>query len=252
MINLKEMLIENRSNQTARKGCLMAMVTKEDTDKILKFCKQLIKEEDLYLEGNEYGRESDSHVTIRYGFLKDLNELDVRHLIKGQKQFMIELFGLDKFDSSPKYDVAMFKVNSPVLKQLNEASGKFLNENDYPDYKPHMTLAYTQKGKFPHVKEGLKLRVPIKTICYSPISGAKSYFELEENINEMKSFPKIDVRIKELEQEWERLDSTGSNSVKQQEISREIERLQRLKEPRIPINYEKGKELFAKMKQAIQ
>jgi hypothetical protein len=174
------MLTENR-DATAKKGCLMAMISKEDTDKILKFNKQLINDSDLYIENGEYGRETECHVTIRYGFINDLNELQVRQLLKGQKPFMVELIGLDKFVSSPQYDVAMFKVSSPVLKKLNEMSGIYLNENDYPDYNPHLTLAYVQKGKFPHTKEGLRLRVPIKTICYSPIQGGKSYFNLEEN-----------------------------------------------------------------------
>ena len=137
------MLVENR-NKTASKGCLMAMLSKEDTAKILQFSKQLINEEDLYLENGEYGRETESHITIRYGFLKDLNELEIRQLIKGQRKFLVEIFGLDKFDPHPKYDVAVFKVNSPVLRKLNEASGVYLNECDYPDYNPQLTLAYVQ------------------------------------------------------------------------------------------------------------
>ena len=227
MMTLKTMLTENR-NSSVRKGCLMAMVSKEDTEKLLKFNKQLIAEENLYLEGNEYGRETECHVTIRYGFLKDLNELEIRQLLKGQKKFMMEIYGLDKFDTHPSYDVAMFKVSSPVLKQLNEASGIYLNETDYPDYNPHLTLAYVQKGKFPHKKEGFRLSVPVKEICYSPISGAKSYFPLEEE----NTYPKIDVEIRKLEQEWERLDSTGTGSVRQQEITKEINRLKKIKEPR--------------------
>ena len=91
MIHLREMLTENR-DETARKGCLMAMLSKEDTAKILQFSKQLISEDDLYIdENNEYGRETESHVTIRYGFLKDLNELDVRQLLKGHKPFWLSL-----------------------------------------------------------------------------------------------------------------------------------------------------------------
>jgi hypothetical protein len=178
MINLRDTLMEDRTNKTARKGCLMAMLPQDKTDTIVNFGKRLIKEEDLYIENNEFGRETEGHVTIRYGFLKDLNELEIRQLITGQKPFMVELFGLDKFDTDPRYDVAMFKANSPVLKRLNEMSGIYLTESDYNEYKPHLTLAYVQKGKFPHVKEGLRLQVPIKTICYSPIQGGKSYFEL--------------------------------------------------------------------------
>lgn len=178
VINLSNLLTEDRSNQTARKGCLMAMIPQDKTNMIVDFGKKLIKEEDLYVEGSEYGRETEGHVTIRYGFLKDLNELEIRQLIRGQKSFMVELVGLDKFDTDPKYDVAKFVVSSPVLKQLNEMSGIYLNENEYGEYNPHLTLAYIQKGKFPYVKEGFKLQIPITQICYGPIQGGKSYFDL--------------------------------------------------------------------------
>ena len=178
MIHLREMLTENR-DETARKGCLMAMLSKEDTAKILQFSKQLISEDDLYIdENNEYGRETESHVTIRYGFLKDLNDLDVRQLLKGHKPFLVELIGLDKFDPHPKYDVAKFVVSSPVLKRLNEMSSIYLNENEYGEYSPHLTLGYVKKGSFPYVVKKLNIKVPIRQICYSPISGDKSYFEL--------------------------------------------------------------------------
>jgi 2'-5' RNA ligase len=179
MINIKNVLLEDRSNQTAKKGCLMAMISKESVAPILKFNKQLINEEDLYIEENEYGRETKPHITIRYGFLKDLNELDIRQLLKGHKKFMVEIYGLNKFDTHPKYDVAMFKVSSPVLKQLNELSGIYLNESNYIEYFPHITLSYLKKGTFPYVKEGFSIKIPIKTICYSPICGGKSYFELD-------------------------------------------------------------------------
>jgi len=246
MINLKKMLTENR-DVSARKGCLMAMLSEEDTAKILKFSKQLINDEDLYLEGNEYGREMESHVTIRYGFLKDLNELDIRQLIQGQKPFMMEIFGLDKFAPHPSYDVAVFKVNSPVLKKLNELSGAHLNESDYPDYIPHLTLAYVKKGKFNRLKEGLRLNVPIKRLCYSPISGGKSYFDLTEgNIHH-----DIDGKIARLEQEWDRLDSTGTGTARQQQIQQELGmlRAEKEKQPLSPSD-PKSKELWSKVKKS--
>lgn len=179
MITLKEMLTEDRSNLTARRGCLMALLRPEDCAKIVDFGQRLIRDEDLYLEGEEYGREKDGHVTIRYGFTRDLNELEVRQLLKGIKPFMVELTGLDRFTNPPQYDVAVFKVSSPVLSYLNELSGVYPNVTDFPDYNPHITIAYTKKNTHPNLKKALKLAVPIREICYSPISGGKSYWGLE-------------------------------------------------------------------------
>ena len=170
--------MEDRSNLTARRGCLMAMLSKKDSNLIVEFGKRLVRDEDLYIENNEYGRELEGHCTIKYGYLKDLNELEIRQLIEGQKSFMVELVGLDKFTNDPRYDVAMFKASSPVLKRLNELSSIYLTESEYNEYTPHLTLAYVQKGKFPFVKEGMRLQLPIKQLCYSPIQGGKSYFNL--------------------------------------------------------------------------
>lgn len=180
MINLRETLLTEDGDLSARRGCLMAMVSKDVCEKITNFGKRLIKEEDLYLEGNEYGRENESHITIRYGFTKDLNELDVRQLLKGQNPFMVELIGLDKFTNPPQYDVAVFKVNSPVLKQLNEMTSIYPNETDFPHYDPHMTLAYIKKGRFPHSLHEINLRMLIDTVCYSPIQGDKAYYNLND------------------------------------------------------------------------
>ena len=245
MINLREMLSENRSQISTRRGCLMAMVPKETSNTILQFTKQLINEDDLYLEGNEYGLETEGHVTIRYGYLKDLNELEIRQLLKGQKPFMMEIFGLDKFTNDPKYDVAMFKVSSPVLKRLNELSSKHLNEDNYTEYTPHLTLAYVQKGKFPHIKEGLRLKIPVDTICYSPISGDKSYF----NLNEGNIHHDVDAQISRLEQEWDRLDSVGTSRDRQRDIEKELIRLRMEKERQVvQPGTEKSKSLFAQLK----
>ena len=221
MITLKEMLIENRDS-TAKKGCLMAMLPKKDSDLIVEFGKRLIRDDGLYYEGDEYGREkSPLHCTIRYGFIRDLNELEVRQLIKGQKQFIIELIGLNKFDPDPKYSVSVFKVNSPVLKRLNELSGIYPNETNYPEYKQHITIGYVKPNVFIPTKEGIKLKVPVRTLCYSPISGDKSYYNLDEN----EQYYDVNAETARLEEEWNKLDSVGGQKGRQTEIEKDLIRL---------------------------
>lgn len=267
MMTLKEMLLERQIDQAERLGCLMAMVDESTATKILEFNKKLIKEKDLYHKINEkgedeFGREKECHVTIRYGFTKDLNELDIRQLLKGHKEFLVELNDLDIFDTNPEFDVVKFNVNSSTLNQLNELSGIYPNKSDYPDYKPHITLAYVKKGTFPHKKK-IKLEIPIKSVCYSPISGGKSHFQLEES----NVYNDIDAKISKLEQEWDKLDATGTNSVRQHEIEKELVQLRFEKEmysdidiqggteksvspDRIPVDPSKAKELFKQMRQA--
>ena len=65
----------------------------------------------------------------------------------------------------------IYKLNS--FKDLKQTVDTFGG-----GYKPHATLAYVKRGTFSFVKENMKLRVPIRTLCYSPISGAKTYYDL--------------------------------------------------------------------------
>lgn len=190
MINLKKLLAEDRSQKSNDYGCLMTQFPKEISEKLVNFGKKIIKEEDLYKEGSEFGRETEGHVTIRYGFTKDLNELEIRQLLKGQKQFVVELYGLDKFSGQPNkltgkkqpYDVVYLKAKSTVLSKLNEETKKFPHMDTFDGiYRAHSTIAYVKPEKFSYKveDESFKILVTIKTIYYSPISGGKSYFELE-------------------------------------------------------------------------
>lgn len=251
-MTLKEMLLERQVNQSERLGCLMAMIDEDVAKKILDFNKKLIHDDDLYHEfdengKDEYGREDECHVTVRYGFVEDLNELEVRQLLKGQKEFLIEVNGVDTFNTNPKYDVVKFNVSSPLLKRLNDLSGIYPNKSNFPDYHPHLTLAYVKKGKFPH-KKNISIKIPVKSICYSPIRGSKSYFNLTESVSG------IDSRIEKLEQEWERLDSTGTGGIKQKEIGQEIENLKNQKkivQPNSFVDVNRAKELFAQMRHSL-
>jgi hypothetical protein len=45
------------------------------------------------------------------------------------------------------------------------------NSDSYPDYKPHMTLAYVKKGTFPHIRENLNIALPITRFKYSGPNG---------------------------------------------------------------------------------
>jgi hypothetical protein len=180
MINLKTMLSEDRGSDSVEYGCLMALVPDNYSEIINKFNNMMIPEEDLYKEGDEYGREMETHITILYGFTKELNELDVRRLLKNQNPFWITLTGISKFESKDKpYDVVKYNVESEVLHMLHELAKKmYPNVQTFPEYHPHMTIAYVKKGTFPHDKEGLDIQIPIKQVFYSTANQVKSYYDL--------------------------------------------------------------------------
>lgn len=173
------MLNEDR-NSTISKGCLMAMIPKEIGVLITNFGKKIIPDEDLYIKDGEFGRETESHVTVRYGFTKDLNELEIRQIIGNQEPFEITFEKLDKFESDD-FDVVILRSENPIIKKWHKMLGIYPNESEFSDYKQHMTIAYVKKGTFPHTKE-LGLVVPVDSLCYSPINGGKSYFNLKQDV----------------------------------------------------------------------
>lgn len=178
IIKLKPMLNEDR-NDSADKGCLMAMILEPQRQALLNFGNKLVREEDLYVVGDEFGREKETHVTILYGFVPDLDKSQVVQIIHNVKPFTLTLTGVDTFKNEKEgFDVVKFSVESPELRRLNAEAQKFPNQNDYPDYRPHMTIAYVKPGTFKETRNGLKIEVPIRQVCYSSSKKQKLYVNL--------------------------------------------------------------------------
>jgi len=178
MIHIAKLVTEKRSESSIDKGCLMADVSPEICKKLVEFGKKIIPESDLYVEGDEFGRELECHITVLYGFTRNLTELEVRRIINGVKPFTIKLSGLSKFTPPEKFEVVKFDVESEILTSLNKKCQELPFESDFPDYHPHLTIAYVKKGKFNHTKEGLSIEIPINRFTYSTATKEKTYYNL--------------------------------------------------------------------------
>lgn len=155
-------------------GCLMAIAHPTYGPHIVKFGKTVIPQQILYTKPDDdsYGYDNEPHVTVKYGFAPDLSKHDLAAILKGIKPFNIILHALSQFNN-PEFDVVKFDAESPVLRELRSRADIFPNEDKYPEYKPHMTLAYVQPKSFVHAKENLSISVPITEIKYSGIDGRK-------------------------------------------------------------------------------
>jgi 2'-5' RNA ligase len=130
-------------------GCIMmdAKVDKWEDDHI-----GGIDPKDVYIKpyDDSYGLEDKPHVTILYGIHEE--EIDPEVLLGVIQDdmepvtVMIEEIGMFE---TPDYDVVKYDV--PVTDQLKKYRNKFetsfSNTQDYPEYKPHVTLAYVKPGK---------------------------------------------------------------------------------------------------------
>ena len=94
----------------------------------------------------EKGIEGEPHVTICYGLPND-SLPTVRELATDFDPFEIELGSITTFDT-PEADVVVIEVKSPELSHLARRIAQDIpNENKHLVYRPHITLAYTIKGK---------------------------------------------------------------------------------------------------------
>jgi hypothetical protein len=160
-------------------GCLMAIVPPTHGPHIVKFGKTVIPQSLLYTKPDDdsYGYDNEPHVTVKFGYAPDLNKQDLATILRGIKPFNIVLHALTQFNNS-EFDVVKFDAESPVLRELRARADKFPNKDKFPEYKPHMTLAYVRPNSFGHIKEKLNISVPIKHFKYSGADGRKILIHL--------------------------------------------------------------------------
>ncbi|MFW6242727.1 MAG: 2'-5' RNA ligase family protein [bacterium] len=140
----KYYLGEDDSGETIYSGCLMVKLKLPKWNIIT----NKIKEEDIYdVEG--YGIEDEPHVTILYGFNNKIPRqeiLDNVNKIIDPQEIDLNLTGIDCFENE-EYDVVKINVESDKLNYLNKFfTSNYDYQNRFPDYHPHITIAYVKPG----------------------------------------------------------------------------------------------------------
>jgi len=119
------------------------MLDCKDFKSSLKEIQKEINKEDLYDEEG-YGLETDPHITVLYGIHEQDPKLVKKELELGTLSYKLTKLSLFEND---KYDVLKCTVESKDLKKLNkQCCDKLEFTNDYPDYIPHLTVAYLNPG----------------------------------------------------------------------------------------------------------
>ena len=115
---------------------------------VMEWCKKNIPDRHLYTDEENMGRETTPHITVLYGILTEDSDKIVEVLIDEVPPIEATLGKITIFDNSDDYDVVKIDVKSKDLNRLNKLlSDNIDNENKYPEYKPHVTIAYVKKGK---------------------------------------------------------------------------------------------------------
>ncbi len=116
---------------------------------LLKEYQKKINPEDVYdTEEEKYGLEDEPHITILYGLhTTSITEVQKALQTAGLTSVKVKLKETSLFENE-KFDVLKISVESPDLFKLNKALRSELEyTSDFPDYKPHLTIAYLKKGR---------------------------------------------------------------------------------------------------------
>lgn len=148
-MKLKDLIptITENSTQHYNYGCVMLYF---DFPEILKI-HNAINPSHLYTEDDDsYGIEDEPHCTLLYGLHDTVTIDDVNRMLDTIQFGDCKIYNPSLFENE-KYDVLKFEVGyatrgGAFLSKANWRLKKLPYTSDFPDYKPHMTIAYLKPG----------------------------------------------------------------------------------------------------------
>ena len=137
---------------SARRGSTQLTLSPEDAKPFLNFARSLpdsIVHSEKDADGKEqYGREDEPHITSLYGLHGSGDDpAAVAGAVENHGPVKARVGKLSVFSNpDAPYDVLKAEIHSPALHGLNGRLRGLEHSSDFPDYKPHLTLAYLKKG----------------------------------------------------------------------------------------------------------
>lgn len=170
--------ISEKKGDSYNKGCVMAYL--DNLYPQIKDLQNKIPEENIYIEEDDrsFGLEDEPHVTLLYGIHSDeVSDNDVMNVVKEMNwKQAIKVGNLGLFENE-KYDVLKLEANAEWLKEANKTlCEKLPYSTDFPDYNPHLTIAYLKPGTGKKVVKDLgsfESEMSPNKIVYSLPSGNK-------------------------------------------------------------------------------
>jgi 2'-5' RNA ligase len=182
---LRSLAVKLSNSVQHSKSSLQYNLPKNIADDILTWSKNNIPKEELYTEEEGMGIEEEVHITVFYGILDEDEDGTVK-VLKDYKirPFSVTLSTITAFQNKPEYDVLKIDIESSELHKIHKLIDSHLDtKNDYPEYKPHLTLAYLKKGyvdKYIGNKFFKGIEVIAENLEFSSKSGSKISIDLKK------------------------------------------------------------------------
>lgn len=178
MINIKpidEFLLNEKENKKEKYkyGCVMLYFHFPEIEDI----HSEIDPKDVYFEEGDksYGLEDEPHTTLLYGLHEEVSIDDIKDVLKGFQFGICKIYNVSLFENE-KYDVLKFDVKGKNLKECNSKLSELPHTTDFPDYHPHLTIAYISSGKgkkYTEMFEDASFKLKPSHAIYSLPSGDK-------------------------------------------------------------------------------
>jgi len=129
----------------------------------------------------EDGRETESHITVKYG-LHDEDPAKIQQILAGEPPVRVRLGKTSLFENEDA-DVVKVDVDSPDLQRLNKKIADAMPHTDtHPDYKPHATIAYVKPGtgkKYAGLTDLEGQEVTLDRLLFSSKNGVQTEIKLQ-------------------------------------------------------------------------
>jgi len=160
-------------------GCVMLHFNFPEMEKI----QDMFNPDDIYEDetDNSFGLETEAHVTLLYGLHEGISIKNIKSILEKFSFGPCKITNVSLFENE-KYDVLKYDVDGDNLSEANLQLKKFPHTSDFPDYHPHLTIAYLKpkKGnKYIKALKGINFTLTPLYATYSQSDGTKEKIDIK-------------------------------------------------------------------------
>lgn len=174
-MKLLELITEDHKHDY---GCVMLYFDFPEMKEI----QNIINSDDIYEDETDdsFGLETEPHVTLLFGLHDGVSTENVKKSLRFIEFGTCIASNLSIFEND-EYDVLKYDVSGEGLIEANNQLKKYPYTSDFPEYHPHMTIAYLKPAtgkKYTKQLKNSSFKLTPKHGVYSKSDGSKEKFNI--------------------------------------------------------------------------
>ena len=174
LFSIFKQIIKERKNHKYEYGCTMLFFNFPLINKI----HDLIDSNDIYEDSEDptFGLEKEPHTTLLFGTHEGVSVEDIKQILD-KYTFSTCIISNASLFKNEKHDVLKFDVKGENLHNCNNDLKQFPYTSNFPDYHPHLTIAYLKPGKgnkYVDLLKNQKFELVPQYAVYSEPNGNKN------------------------------------------------------------------------------